>query len=115
MNNRRFVKPLIAGMFALVGMIPAADAQVSAGPAQSGQRMQSPPPLYGSQLMTPQERSAYQARMRAAHTQQERDQIRAEHHREMQERARAQGYALPDQPRGPGMGPGMGPAMPPGY
>jgi len=73
--------------------------------------------IYGSELMTPQERSEYQNRMRAAKTDQEREQIRLEHHNQMQERAKAQGKTLPDSPpadRGPGMGPGGGKGMGPG-
>lgn len=74
-------------------------------------------PIYGSQLMTEQERSEYRAQMRAATTEQEREQIRLEHHREMQERAREMGVELPDEPpamgmggqrMGPGQGSGMG-------
>jgi hypothetical protein len=72
--------------------------------------------IYGSQLMTQQERNEYQARMRAAKTDQERERIRAEHHTQMQERAKAQGKTLPDSPspHGGGMGPGGGGGMGPG-
>ena len=61
-------------------------------------------------MMTPEERAAYQARMRAATTQEEREKIRAEHHAEMQKRAAEQGVTLPDEPpeHGMGMGQGMG-------
>jgi hypothetical protein len=61
-------------------------------------------PVYGSQLMTEQERAEYQARMRAATTEQEREQIRLEHHAQMQERAKQQGVTLPDEPPAMGMG-----------
>lgn len=66
--------------------------------------------IYGSQLMTPQERANYRKRMQSAKTVQEREQIRAEHHKQMQARAKERGVTLPDQPpaRGGGMGPGMG-------
>jgi flagellar biosynthesis/type III secretory pathway protein FliH len=72
--------------------------------------------IYGSQLMTQQERSEYRARMRAAKTQEEREQIRKEHHEQMKARAKEKGVTLPDEPpaRGRGMGPGgggMGPGM----
>jgi predicted lipoprotein len=73
--------------------------------------------IYGSELMTQQERAEYQNRMRAAKTEQEREAIRLEHHQKMQERAKAQGKTLPDTPpanRGPGMGPGGGGMMGPG-
>ena len=65
--------------------------------------------VYGSQLMTSQERTAYQTRMRAAKTNEEREQIRAQHHKEMQVRAKQQGVTLPDEPPAKGMGGGMGP------
>ena len=66
--------------------------------------------IYGSQLMTQQERNEYQAKMRAAKTAEERERIRNEHHEEMRERARARGVTLPDEPasRTGGMGPGYG-------
>lgn len=66
--------------------------------------------VYGSQLMTPQERTAHRAKMRAAKTAEEKTQIRAELHQRMQERAKQQGVALPETPpaSGGGMGPGGG-------
>jgi len=76
--------------------------------------------IYGFQLMTPQERDAYRARMRSARTQEERERIRAENHARMQERAKERGVTLPDAPggrgigRGPGPGPGPGGGMGPG-
>src|SRR3989344_5573541 len=74
--------------------------------------------IYGSQLMTQQERNEYSNRMRAAKTEQEREQIRKEHHEQMKIRAKEKGVTLPDEPpaRGRGMGPGkgMGPGGGPG-
>jgi hypothetical protein len=64
--------------------------------------------IYGSQLMTEQERNEYQNRMRSAKTVQEQEQIRAEHHKSMQVRAKERGVTLPDKP--PATGGGMGPA-----
>ncbi|MGC1952322.1 MAG: hypothetical protein WA970_07080 [Gammaproteobacteria bacterium] len=66
--------------------------------------------VYGRDLMTGQERNEYQARMRAAKTSQERERIRAEHHEQMQARAREKGVTLPsERPMlGGGMGPGGG-------
>jgi len=65
--------------------------------------------IYGSQLMTQEERSAYRAQMRNAKTAQEREQIRKEHHEQMKTRAKEKGVALPDEPPARGMGGGMGP------
>lgn len=66
--------------------------------------------IYGSQLMTSQERTEYSARMGAAKTEQERTRIRAEHHEQMQVRAKERGVTLPAEPpaRGKGAGPGSG-------
>ncbi len=67
--------------------------------------------VYGSELMTSQERYEYHNRMRALKTEQEREAFRLEHHTLMQERAKAQGKTLPAMPPA-GMGPGMmGPGM----
>ncbi len=70
--------------------------------------------VYGSQLMTEQERKEYQNRMRSAKSAQEQEQIRAEHHKRMQVRAKERGVSIPDDPpaKGGGMmspGGGMGP------
>ncbi len=71
--------------------------------------------IYGSQLMSPDERATYRENMLAAKTPEERERLRAEHHKEMQARAKERGVTLPDAPpargrRGRGMGPrgGMG-------
>jgi len=65
--------------------------------------------VYGSQLMTPEERAAHRAKMLSAKTPEEREAIRMEHHKAMQERAKKQGLSLPDSP--PAMGGGMGPGQ----
>lgn len=66
--------------------------------------------IYGSQLMTQQERMEYRNQMRALKTQEERNTFRFEHHKKMQERAAERGLSLPDTPprAGAGMGPGPG-------
>lgn len=100
------------------GMVPAAEQQTPKPPVKKAE------PIYGSQLMTQQERDEYRAKMRAAKTQETREALRAEHHKAMQERAKERGVTLPDQPRkggsgpgkspGAGMGPGTGMGMGPG-
>jgi len=50
--------------------------------------------IYGSQLMTAEERDRYRQKLRTAKTDQEWAQIRSEHQFEMQERAKAQGKNL---------------------
>lgn len=71
---------------------------------------QSQEVVYGWELMNEKERQEYQARMRSLRTDQEREALRAEHHKQMQERAKAQGKTLPDMPP-PGAGPGQGKAL----
>jgi hypothetical protein len=66
--------------------------------------------IYGSQLMTGQERAEHRSRMLSAASAEEREQIRREHHEKMRLRAEERGMALPDEPpaRGRGMGPQAG-------
>lgn len=84
-------------------------------PLPSAAQSQAGAAIYGSQLMTQQERNEYRARMRSLRTAQERERFRLEHHERMRERARERGITLPDEPPvrgGRGMGPGgqgMGP------
>lgn len=95
----------------------AADTQASA-PVAAQKKAQAPDRIYGSQLMTTEERDAYRARMKQAKTQAERDKLRIEHHAQMQQRAKERGVTLPEQPRsrakagrsGDGRGAGTGPS-----
>ncbi len=63
-------------------------------------------PIYGSQLMTAQERQKHRTKMMNLKTEEERIQYRQEHHKLMQERAKQQGVILPDMPKQSGMGMG---------
>ena len=71
--------------------------------------------VYGSQLMTQQERMEHRSKMQSMKTMEERERYRMEHHNMMQERAKEQGVTLPDGPpmgnRGMGGGSGMGGGM----
>lgn len=69
---------------------PAASRSAPAGTSN--------PTVYGWQLMTPQERVAYRAQMRAAKTAEERAKICTQHHQEMQDRAKQKGVTLPAVP-----------------
>jgi hypothetical protein len=66
-----------------------------------------PAPIYGSQLMTEQERLEYRNTLRNAKTSEEREQFRQQHHERMLLRAKEKGVILPDVP--PATGGGMGP------
>lgn len=87
-----------------LGMAMAADQE------RAQQQIQPRRHIYGSQMMTPQEREEYRLKMRTAKTVEEREQIRREHHERMKALAKERGITLPDEPpaRGGGMGPGGG-------
>lgn len=102
----RFMPRALTASTLVIGLalaLPAATIVVT--PANAQQQ------IYGSQLMTEQERNEYRNRMQNAKTEQERAQIRMEHHQRMQDRARQRGVTLPAEPPakgGMGMGQGMG-------
>jgi len=96
---------LMAVLSLSAGSAMAADPQ----PAREMAGTQAQQQVYGSQLMTIDERNEYQAKMRAAKSAEERELLRTEHHQRMQERAKARGMTLPDEPPARGGGMGMGP------
>lgn len=115
MNGKIMASTLAVALFLPAGIALADETQ----PATQGkEKTRAQETIYGSQLMTQQERAEHRARMRAAKTAEEREQIRQEHHERMKERAKERGVTLPDNPpaRGGGMGPGggMGGGMGPG-
>ncbi|MBK6672731.1 MAG: hypothetical protein IPG49_04345 [Proteobacteria bacterium] len=61
---------------------------------QESDRQQERQRIYGYDLMTQTELEQHRERLRVAKTQQERDTIRAEHHTQMEARAREQGITL---------------------
>lgn len=104
-------RPLMVSALATALSLPTGFA-LAADPEPAPAKAQTPKsePIYGGQLMTQQERAEYRAKMSAAETVEEQEQIRKEHHEQMKERAQARGVTLPDEPpaRGGGMGPGGG-------
>jgi len=88
-------------LFFAMALIPVAAPAFSADDQET---------IYGSQLMTKQERVEFRQKMRNAQTTEEREQLRLEHHAQMQERAKEKGLTLPDEPmpKGAGMGSGQG-------
>ena len=64
-------------------------------------------PIFGSQLMSDQERQSHRLQMLNANTPEERERIRADNHERMQKRAEEQGITLPEVPPARGMGQGM--------
>lgn len=51
--------------------------------------------IFGPQLMTEEDQMTYRARLRGAKSQEEREMIRADHHRQLQSRAKEKGVSLP--------------------
>jgi len=99
MSKKLWLLPLAAGMMVMSPLVVGAE--------QAPQQVKQQEQVYGSQLMTQEERMAFRAKMRSAKTQEEREKIRAEHHEQMKARAKERGVTLPDAP--PAMGGGMGP------
>lgn len=100
--------PLLAGFLLLsAGTAIAADQERT----QEMTQTQNQELIYGSQLMTPQERAEYRDKIRAAKSVEERERIRKEHHEKMKERAQARGVMLPDEPAAGGSGMGRGGGM----
>ena len=101
MNRRILV------LFALVIVLSlSAGSALAADQERAQERVQKQEQIYGSQLMTKQERTEYRAKMRTAKTAEEREQIRKEHHERMKKRATERGVTLTEKPpaRGRGMG-----------
>lgn len=108
MEKRMIYVSTLSGILLMFnGFALAADQE------RSQERDQTQEKIYGSQLMTKQERAEHRSNLRAAKSAEERKRIRKEHHERMKERAKLRGVTLHDEPptRGDDMGPrggGMG-------
>lgn len=107
MNRLLTISALASALTLSTGLTFAADQEQ----IQDQDRLQTQQQdrIYGSQLMTQEERMEFRSRMRAATSAEEREQIRKEHHERMQVRAKERGVTLPDEPpamKGHKMGPG---------
>lgn len=99
--------PLLIAVIATACAVAATGTALAQTPQRDQTQTQTRERIYGSALMTPQERNEYLRRMRELKTQEEREQFRKEHHEKMQARAKERGVTLPDDP--PAQGRGMGP------
>lgn len=70
-------------------------------PSQEQGKKQNQKKTDGLQLITEEERAEFLARMRAAQTNEEQEQIRMEIHKIMQERTKSRGFSLPGRPAEP--------------
>jgi hypothetical protein len=105
MLQRILLTSVLAGLLLLsIGPAWAADQERT----QEQTQLQEQEQIFGSQLMTPQERAEYRDKIRAAKTAEEREKIRKEHHERMVVRAKERGVTLPEEPPDHGMG-GMQP------
>jgi hypothetical protein len=73
-------------------------AATDAPPVAKITQTQAQEQMYGSQLMTQQERLEFREKMHTAGTVEEKEKVRREHHKAMQERAASQSITLPDEP-----------------
>ena len=115
MLSQKIIFSALAGSFMYFGgAIYAADQVQDKTKDQT--RLRDKDQIYGSQLMTDQERIEHRTQMRNLKTLKERQAYQLEHHKKMQERAKEKGITIPDEPmRGPGgMGPGGGSMGPDG-
>jgi hypothetical protein len=109
MFKRTLISATVVALCSAATATWAAEQEQVQQKSKTQQQTQSSDQIYGSQLMTRQERLEHRNKLRAAKTAEEREQIRAEHHTRMQDRAKEKGMTLPDMPPAGGMGGGMGP------
>ena len=81
---------------ALLGVLAAGSATANEPDRTSVQGQAGDQEIYGSQLMTPEERAAHRSQMQSASTSAERERLRVEHQAAMQSRAKERGISLPD-------------------
>jgi hypothetical protein len=94
MRNHHIVACCLALLLPLPQAAAAADGQGGASAAAPAPVKREIIP--GSELMTSQERERYRQRIRATATPQEEEKVRADHVKQMQERARVRGLQLAD-------------------
>ena len=121
MTTKRCIWTAVAASLVVLSL-PAAGADTASVPGTDEAKQ----PVFGSQLMTRQERIEYRNKMRSLSTPEAREAFRLQHHKLMQQRAKERGLTLPNEPpaggarmgpgrgTGQGTGPGMGPGMGPG-
>lgn len=90
MNSRPSLKLLCFAVLLAAAAAPA----VATEPARVQREI-----IPGSELMTTQEREQYRLRLRGAGTAEQRERLRAEHVKAMDERARLQGLRVSDPSR----------------
>jgi hypothetical protein len=112
MKRTLVMSVLTSGLLLAASSSYAADEMTTQEPVkvqlQTKDQVQKKEQIYGSQMMTSQERVEQRKKMRAAKTTEDRERIRAEHHEAMKMRAQERGVTLPDTPPDGGMRMGAG-------
>lgn len=100
MNLKKSVLHCMIGVLSLSTVIA-----VAADPSPVQKIAATQEQVYGSQLMTNEERAEYHGAMRAAKTVEERELLRKEQHQRMDARAKTRGVTLANDPlvRGEGV------------
>lgn len=95
-------------MTAVAWMAASATAQQQAPERATATQQTQSQRMYGSELLSEQERNAYRTQMNAANSEQERERIRSEHRELVQRRANERGVDATGMAYGPGPGAGPG-------
>ena len=112
MKRTLVMSVLTSGLLLAASSSYAADEMTTQEPVKvqlhTKDQVQKKEQIYGSQMMTSQERVEQRKKMRAAKTTEDRERKRAEHQEAMKMRAQERGVTLPDTPPDGGMGMGAG-------
>lgn len=111
MSVKKMGRFVMLSILLLPGLSLAADKPVTTPQPATPMMSADKEPIYGYQLMTPEERTTFRTQMQNATTPEERQKIRLEHRKQMLERAKAKGVTLPDMPMMNSQGIGSGKAM----
>ena len=98
LNKIILISGLSTVLLAVSGTSFAADQDRDQLRDQDKLQTQDRDQVYGSHLMSNQERAEYRSRMNAAKSAEERMRIRNEHHERMKVRAKERGVKIPKEP-----------------
>jgi hypothetical protein len=101
------IRPIMTLALALPLWLFHQSPVLAADPIMTQEEAQVQEQVYGSQLMSEQERTDMRSKMRGAGSDEEREKIRNANHERMKVRAKEQGLSLPDEQPKKGGGMGM--------
>lgn len=114
MNRLLLTSLTAAALVALAGPVLAENSNTGSSTSSNtgvDASVSSDQNIYGSEIMTPEERAEFRSKMQSAKTVQERERLRVDHEAAMQSRAKQRGITLEENPsanQGPGSGTGSG-------